>query len=44
MILVVVSWLIRIGFNFYGGALVGRCYEQRRREARSAPKAPRPDA
>ena len=30
VVLVVVSWLVGIGFVFYGGALVGRCYWERR--------------
>lgn len=42
VILVVVSWLIGVGFIFYGGALVGRVYIQRRQEAEAAPEAPPP--
>ena len=36
VLLVVVSWLIGVGFIFYGGALVGRCWDDRRREAAAA--------
>lgn len=40
VVLVVVSWLIGIGFIFYGGALVGRCFHSRRlrRQTYARPK------
>jgi membrane protein len=44
VILVVVSWLIGVGFIFYGGALVGRCYDERRREASAATEPASPAA
>lgn len=34
IILVVVSWLIGVGFVFYGGALVGQCFDDYRRRDR----------
>jgi membrane protein len=40
VLLVVVSWLIGVGFIFYGGALVGRCWDERRHEAGGTTEAP----
>lgn len=36
IVLVVVSWLIGVGFVFYGGALVGQCFVQQRRRDRGS--------
>lgn len=36
VVLVVVSWLIGVGFVIYGGALAGRCYDEHRAAVRAA--------